>query len=462
MSTSAASGSVRHRVIVSGLLVVLCLFFGVAGLAYLSSLKEQPAVRTPEPRQYNVDVFVVQPADIQEMISAFGTAVAEKEVVVSAQVSGEIVEIYPQLKVGELVHAADVVTSGNGESLSTPGTTLVMIDPRSYTEKVIQTEGRIAEAKVELFRLDQEETNLQRLTDQLQKDLSDLEREYTKVSELVAKKIATDSDLRRAQLELRVIETKLVQNQNDVNLIPMRREQVVRRIATLQNDLQMTRLDQQRTTVRAPFNGRLTKVNVEQGQYVKVGDPLVSISDSSLVEIPLPISLDDYAKLIPFLRAGRMPVTDLAEHETSPARWQGVLVRAAPQADERTRTVMVYVQVDNQQQTTPLLPGVFVHARIAGPILRDVLAVPREAVLNSRGYVFEQNQAHRRDVEIGRTLHSLALITAGFQAGDRVVLSNLDVLYDGAPILLNQSRSLADELQQDSIPMARLVETQAP
>lgn len=462
MSTSAAPGSVRNRVFISLILVVLCLCTGVAGSAYLASLKEQPPVRTPEPRQYNVDVFVVQPADIQEMISAFGTVQAEKEVILSAQVSGEIVEIYPQLKVGELVHTADVVTSGNGESLQTPGTTLVMIDPRSYTERVIQTEGRISEAKVELSRLDQEEANLQRLTEQMQKDLADLEQEFAKIRDLVTKKIATDSDLRRAQLELRVIETKLVQNQNDLNLMPMRREQAVRRIANLQNDLQMTRLDQQRTTVKAPFTGRLTQVNVEQGQFVKVGDPLVAMADASLVEIPLPISLDDYAKLIPFLRAGRMPITDLAENESSPARWQGVLVRAAPQADEKTRTVMVYVHVDNQQQTTPLLPGVFVHARIAGPILRDVLAVPREAVLNSRGYIFAENQAQRRDVEIERTLHSLALIKAGFQPGDRVVLSNLDVLYDGAPINLNHSRTLAEELQHQSVPMARLIEAQAP
>lgn len=462
MSSSAAPGSSRSRFVISLLLIALCLTTGVAGSAYLSSLKEKPAVRTPEPRQYNVDVFVAQLADIQEMISAYGTAQANKEVVLSAQVSGEIVEVYPLLKVGELVHAEDVVTSGNGESLSTPGTQLVKIDPRSYAERVIQTEGRIAEAKVELFRLDQEETNLQRLTEQLQKDLADLEQEYDKVRDLMAKKIATDSDVRRAQLEVRVVETKLVQNQNELNLIPMRREQVVRRIATLQNDLQMTRLDQQRTAVKAPFTGRLTKVNVEQGQFVKVGDPLVSLSDASIVEIPLPISLDDYAKLIPFLRAGRMPLTDLAENETSEPRWQGVLVRAAPQADERTRTVMVYVQVDNTQQSTPLLPGVFVHARIAGPVLRDVLAVPREAVLNQRGYLFAENQAVRRDVEIERTLHSLALIKSGFEPGDRVVLSNLDVLYDGAPIQLNTTRSLADELAREAHPLARLVETPSP
>lgn len=440
-------------------LIVLCLVTGVAGLGYLAGLRQPPSVRVPEARQYNVDVFVVQPADVQEMISAYGTAQAEKQVVLSAQVSGEIVEIYPDLKIGELVHATETVVSGNGESTASPGTKLVEIDPRNYTERVVQTESRIAEAKAELSRLDQEEANLERLTRQLQKDLTDLEEEFAKMRELVAKKIATDSDLRRSQLEVRVVETKLVQNQNDLDLIPMRREQIVRRIASLQNDLQMTQLDLQRTKVQAPFTGRLSRVNVEEGQFVKVGDPLLTLADASLVEVPLPVSLEDHGKLIPFLRAGRKPAVELAERESAAARWQGELVRAAPQADEQTRTVTVYVRVDNREQTTPLLPGMFVQARITGPVLHGVLAVPREAVLNQRGFVFDENAAQRRDVEIERTLHSLAIIKSGFQPGDRIVLSNLDVLYDGAPIQLNTTRTLRDELQREAIPMVRLVES---
>lgn len=458
MATQPAARTFRNRVLISTTLVVLSLLVGGTAMAYLASLREPAAVREPAPRQYNVEVFQVQPHNLQELVSAFGAAQADRRVILAAQVAGEIVEIHPELKVGTLVRSADVTSSDRGSSEYRPGETLVVIDPRTYQERVIQVEGMIAEARAELVRLDQEEQNLRRLKQHLEDDLSDLREEYAKIADLVTRKINTDSDLRRARLELRTIETRLVQNQNENDLLPTRREQAVRRISTLQNDLEVARHDRERTTVRPPFSGRLAEVSVELGQFVRPGDPLVTLTDATVVEVPLSVSLDDYARLAPFVKAGRFPLAVLSETETSPPRWHGQLVRVAPQADERTRTVMLYVRVDNREHETPLLPGMFVHARIDGPLLSQVLVVPRDAVLSGRGFVLVDGHATRRDVTLSRTLYGFAVVESGFEPGDRVILSNLDVLYEGAPVTAIEERGLSAELQRQTTPLLKLLD----
>jgi RND family efflux transporter MFP subunit len=444
-------------VLVSALLIVLVLSAGGASSAYLAGLRQPPPVREPEPRRYNVEVFSVESADVQEIVSAFGTALANREVTVAAQVAGELVDVHPELKVGTLVHAPEVAVSGTGEATEQPGDELARIDPQTYDERVAQIRNRIAEARTELERLTQEEKNLDRILDRWTADYEDQLQEFAKAEELYRKKIYTDSDFRRAQLELRQYEKNLLTSRNEKDLFPVRRQLAQQRWDALQNDLRLAELDVQRTVVRPPFTGRLSRVFVERGQYVKPGDPLVTLTDAAIVEIPLPVTLRDYAKLLPAVRAGRFPAVELAENETVPGRWRCRLVRVAPKADEQSRTVTVYVRVENREQTTPLLPGTFVHARIDGPVLEDVLIVPREAVLSGRGFVLDDERARIRSVKVARTLQTLAVIESGFAAGDRVILTNLDVLYDGAPVAPQSTRTLRDELQQRSTRVARLV-----
>jgi len=444
-------------VLISIVLSVLVLSAGGVSSGYLAGLRQPPPVREPEPRRYNVEVFTVESANVQEIVTAFGTAQANREVTVAAQVAGELVEVHPELKVGVQVHPPTVTTSGTGEITQAPGDELAKIDPRTYAERVTQIQNRLVEARTELERLTQEEKNLDRLLERWTADYQDQLQEFAKAEELYKQKIYTDSDFRRAQLELRQYEKNLLQNRNEKDLFPVRRRQAEQQIDTLQNDLKLAELDEQRTVVRPPFTGRLSRVFVERGQYVKPGDALVTLTDASVVEVPLPVTQEDYAKLLPAVRARRFPMVELAENETAPGRWQGRLVRVSPKADEQSRTVTVYVQVENALQSTPLLPGTFVHARIDGPVLHEVLVIPREAVLNSRGFVCRDNHAQLREVVVSQTLQTLAVIREGFAAGDQIILTNLDVLYDGAPVTPQATRTLAEELQQRATRVARLV-----
>lgn len=434
--------------------VALTAGFGVSH--GLTLLKKPPVLREPVERTYNVEVFAVESLDLREVVRAFGTSQSDREVVLSAQVAGEVAEIHPQLKVGQSVRAQNL--KSNGQTSEYTGDLLVRIDPKTYEARVEQGRTHLAEDRAELKRIQQEEANLTRLNTTIAADYDDSKREYDKVQLLRKQGINTDSDLRRAQMELRQHEKGMDQNRNDRDLLPVRRELIQRRIESHEADLKLAEIELARTTVRPSFDGIISAVNVEIGQYVRIGDPLTTITEQKIVEIPLSVTLDDYARLLPDVLEGQFPVAELAENEGDAPRWKGHVVRASPKADEHTRTAMMYVQIDNSQQATPLLPGTFVQARIDGPILNKIKVVPRDAVLDGKAFVEKDGVVQQRKVTIARTLHNLAVIDSGVEAGERIVLTNLDVLFNGAKVRTSITRTLAEELHRQRSRSAKLID----
>ena len=426
---------------------VVALTVGVGTLLGLASLKTQPKPIPQEERTYNVSVFDAEQSDLQQILSSFGTAHADREVVLAGQVTGEIVEIHPKLRVGQTMHAAEIRIDGAGTARRSKGDLLLRIDPKPYRERLAQAANRIAENDATLARLRQEEINSRRILEKVTADYETFKQEYRRMEKLRDSNAVTPSQLVRALLELRQYEDTLIKRQNAQTLFPLQRNEIEKLRETHQTDLAMARLDLDHTEVRPPFSGSLSDVTAELGQYVRAGDPLARLTDVSVVEIPIPLTLKDFAKVEPSVKAGRYPKVALAENESDRPRWTGYVVRAAPEADELTRTIMVYAHVKNDEQQVPLLPGTFVHARIEGPVLKNVLAVPRDAIVNGRLFVARNGRAEQRTITTTQKLRSLALVSSGLAHGDRVILTNLDVIHDGAKINVQSHRALPDELE---------------
>ena len=95
----------------------------------------------------------------------------------------------------------------------------------------------------------------------------------------------------------------------------------------------------------------------------------------------------------------------------------------------------MFVRIDNRVQERVLRPGVFVRARIDGPTWADVFVVPRGSVQEGRVFVYRDGRAAARKVRVTRWLQEQGIV-AGLERGDVVITSNLDALYDGAPVRL--------------------------
>ena len=197
---------------------------------------------------------------------------------------------------------------------------------------------------------------------------------------------------------------------------------------------------------------------MEKGRYVRAGEQLARLTYVSKVEIPVSLGFDDFLQLQNILSEGTKPKVSISENETAAPRWTGFMVRAAPEADSLSRTVQVYVEVENEVGQTPLLPGAFVYSRIDGSVFNDVTLVPSEAITDGCVYVVdEQNIVRKRNVTTGRRFQSLIIVESGLSSGERVVLTNLDIVKDGEEVVVQTTVGPKDEIAALRSPSLQVV-----
>jgi len=442
------------RIVISVICCIIALAGGGMVFQALASLKEKPQQSEVEEKVYKVDVFEAERMPLGEVISGFGTSRAYREVVLSAEVGGRVVEKHPSLKAGAHVVASTAEVDSQGRTRSTtPSLPLIRIDPETYIQRVSQATSRIAEIDAEVKVLAEQEANNQRLIKKAAADVEVYKSEFQRIEDLGKRGVTSKTDLTTARLELERYKQSVLNLENETRLFPVRHLQLERKRATAVSELETAQLDVARTEIRPPFSGALSEVMVEIGQNLRPGDPLVKLLDLDVIEVPIPLALGDYEKVAALLKAGDNPTVVLARNTTSPGQWTGIIERVSPQADESTRTVEVYIRVENADQPIPLLPGTFVNARIQGPVIPDAVAVPRDCVTSGMVYVADQGRAIKRRIVRGRTLQSLVLIDEGLEAGDQIILTNLDILDDRALVDVQQTRTLADELELIEVPL---------
>jgi RND family efflux transporter MFP subunit len=187
--------------------------------------------------------------------------------------------------------------------------------------------------------------------------------------------------------------------------------------------------------IAAPFAGFISERRVSPGEYVQP-----STAVATLVKVdPLRLRLT-----IPGVQAGQVKVGQrvLASVDAFPGRQFGGRITAmSPSLAPESRSLGVEARVPNPGAT--LKPGMFAVAQIdLGRIERARLVPPRAVVEDAntnsyRVYVIDKdNRARLRVVQLAarQSGEGAVRVTAGVEEGDRVAVSNLADLYDGAAV----------------------------
>jgi RND family efflux transporter MFP subunit len=170
-------------------------------------------------------------------------------------------------------------------------------------------------------------------------------------------------------------------------------------------------------TTYSPISGIVTKRNVTEGQYVKEGDVLYTVTDLSTVWIQADIFESD----IPFIRTGQAAkITTPNFMNTS---FQGAVSFLQPAIDPQTRTMSARIQVSNPDMR--LRPGMYVRVGFQAPIA-EALAVPRSAVLDTGKekvvYVVKDDGVfEKRTIEAEAVGDEYYATTRGLKPGEHVV-----------------------------------------
>jgi RND family efflux transporter MFP subunit len=204
----------------------------------------------------------------------------------------------------------------------------------------------------------------------------------------------------------------------------------------LEADSEYSRAQQmfQYATIRAPFNGVITKRYANTGAMIQAGTssqsqamPVVKLAQDDVLRLILPVPVNDVAGI----RNGQtVDVTVSSLNRTL----QGKVTRSADSIATSTRTMDTEVDVPNPDGT--LVPGMYAGVKLHMAARPDVLSVPLDAVDGlgtsvQQAYVVRDGVVHLTPVKVGLQTASRLEILSGLAAGDRVIVGRHTGLSDG-------------------------------
>lgn len=203
-------------------------------------------------------------------------------------------------------------------------------------------------------------------------------------------------------------------------------------------------------TVRAPLTGYITKEHTQVGQWLTRGGPVVELVEIDTVEVEAAV-LEDVVRQIQAGAMARVEVPALPE-----TLWSGPVTRMIPQADLRSRSFPIRVQLTNRPGPNGMMlkPGMF--ARVTLPVGGKTasLLVPKDAlVLGPDGaavWVAEPEngpsaggfKVRRVVVDLGASQEDCIVVRGALKAGQRVVVGGNERLKEG------QAVAFSSETQQ--------------
>jgi membrane fusion protein (multidrug efflux system) len=196
------------------------------------------------------------------------------------------------------------------------------------------------------------------------------------------------------------------------------------------HDLEESRHRLRKTTVAAPFGGRVTLRKVQAGQQVKPGDELFTVADFD----PLVARIFLPEREVLDLAVGQ-PVR-LALRAREETRFAGRIRQISPVVDTASGTVKVTVEA--VRPPASVRPGAFVAVEVLRETRSDVVLVPRPAVIRELQetyvYVADGAVARKRMVRLGLEEGDKLEVREGVAAGEPVITSGQGGLKDQAPI----------------------------
>jgi len=400
LPTPTASSRWFWRLVALGILAA-----GVAGFVALNVLKPRPAVRAPAKQLPLVRVEPVEFRSGALSVTGNGLVKPRVEVVLSAEVSGRLVFVSPNLVTGGAFGANE---------------TLLRIDPEPFRAALAQASADRRSAQASL-----------RLAGQL------LQRTH----ELISKGF-----LSRQTLDERIAA----------------RDQAQAALARAEAVEKSRSLDLERSVVSAPFEGRVLSERVDLGDTVQPGKELARIYATDALEIPVSLTDRDIALIAdPWAlqgpgRGARAEVQ--VEYGGALYRWAAHVDRVESAVDSGTRTFNVVVSIDapyargkpvrTETQGTPpssgvvdaappLLVGMYATVEIEGRREGRYAVVPRRALRDGSTLwlVGADDRVLIRPVRLLTETDNRAVVTADRLPEDaRVIVSDLKVVTQDMPV----------------------------
>ncbi len=401
--------------------VLIALMLWLSG-AFLDKIRADTPVAAQKTPAAAVKSQPVETRTFPLVVDQVGTVQTRARAEVAGRIMAQVREVV--VHEGQMVtgpEAGTVSRASNprseGGTLSTQGpTVLARLDSRDVEAKLSQAQTQVTAAERALAgaaaQLAAAQAQQQVAEAQAQQAVTDFKR----MEGLQASGAATTQqfDHARAQKEIAEAQVQAAIQQvaavrSDEARLEAQKEQAVAAVREAQVMLSYT-------TIEAPISGRLVRKTIDAGDMVTPGQPLFTIETAAEPEF--------HAVVAESLVAGvkldqKLDVHIDALGQTLP----GTVREIIPQADPRTRTLLVKISLPLQ---AGLVSGQF--GTLAVPTgTYQALVIPRRAVrqvgqLQLVNVVDDHGVPHRRFVTLGRSHGDLVEVLSGLKPAERVVI----------------------------------------
>ncbi len=348
-------------------------------LLYLSGCeRSQPVPKSAAPA-----VTVAHPvsSEVVEWNEYTGRLEAVKRVDVRARVSGYLDSIH--FKEGTIVKKGDL---------------LFVIDPRPYKAALDQATGQLASAQAK-----------QKLN----------AWELTRAKQLLQEKAYSQETYDQALANER---------------------QAAGDVEAAQAAVEAASLNLEFTQVKAPIDGKISRINVTEGNLISGGTDQSTLLTTIVSLDPIYCYFDvnerSHLKYVRLLQAGKLPPPP---HGVQFPAWigladeigfphQGYIDFVDNRLDPNTDTIRVRAVVPNPHLT--LSPGLFARVRVAASPINKAVLIPDEAIMSDQAQkivytVNNKNVVERKEVKLGQIEQGLRVIQSGLSPDDLVVINGL-------------------------------------
>jgi RND family efflux transporter MFP subunit len=361
----------------------------------------------PQPAPTPVDVTTA-PAitrNLQRDVEVVGSFAADEEVVVSAQVAGELSRI--NVDFGGYVSQGQVIAT---------------IDQRDAKLKVEQAEATLKQTFARLGMKEGEKFDPNQNADVR---VAKSQLDWAKLELDRSMKLIEKGDIPRSSYDEKMTNHNLAQARYQAAL-----DSVSQQLAAVEQQkaaLALAKKALTDTVVRSPISGAVKEKHASRGAYLTVNGRIVT-----LVKInPLRLRADIPESSAAAVRIGQ--TINVAVDAVANRAFTGRVVRIGPSLDEKTRALTVEAEVANSGNL--LRPGMFAKSRLITSANAPAIMVPLRAVAPAAGlskvFVIENGKAIERIVKTGLIDGDLIEIAEGVKEGEMVATSNLDKLLTG-------------------------------
>jgi membrane fusion protein (multidrug efflux system) len=196
-----------------------------------------------------------------------------------------------------------------------------------------------------------------------------------------------------------------------------------------------------RKRIRAPFSGVLGIRQVNKGQYLKGGDPVVPLQSMDPIYVNFALPQGDVSSL-------KLGAEVAVSADSVPGVFAGRVTAVNSIVDEATRNVMVQATLRNP--TGLLRPGMFVQVEASRGKAEKVIALPASSVsyapYGNSVFVVSQLKGpngkayagvSQRFVKLGEERGDQVAVVSGLKPGEEVVTSGVFKLRNGAAVFVN-------------------------